>query len=39
VYTLIYVLLIICGREFAYTLETSLINTALLSHQASKVCS
>jgi len=37
VYALILLLAIFWGREFAYTIETSTINTALLSHQWSKV--
>jgi len=38
VYALILFLAIFWRREFAYTLETSTINTALLSHQWSNVC-
>ena len=38
VYALILILAIFWGKEFAYTLETSTINTALLSHQWSTVC-
>ena len=37
VYTLTLLLAIFWGREFAYTLETSTINTALLSHRWSSV--
>jgi len=37
-YALILLLVVFWWREFAYTLETSTINTALLSHQRSKVC-